>query len=175
MSEHSSLVRIRERILDLDLDAGLESYLMAAARVLLEETDARPSAIARRFSGAARAVVILVPRDETRLDIALRQTTRRDSVLVGPGVYAGTFVVPSGVHVESVLGERGGKVRAIRARQTTRHLHDLAEVALDALEYEVSSGQEVFLQGVTPDDELPEVDSLRNCTVEREQIGFEPG
>ena len=56
--------------------------------------------------------------------------------------------------VEALLGEQGRQIRDIRARQIRRPLRDFAEVALETLEYEVGSGQEIFLQGVTRRDEL---------------------
>jgi len=56
--------------------------------------------------------------------------------------------------VEALLREQGRATRDIRARQIRRPVCDLAELILEPLEYEVGSGREIFLQGVTPQDEL---------------------
>ncbi|MFH0947349.1 MAG: tRNA uridine(34) 5-carboxymethylaminomethyl modification radical SAM/GNAT enzyme Elp3 [Planctomycetota bacterium] len=69
-------------------------------------------------------------------------------------ILAGNRVSNLRERVEGMLRERGRKPRDIRARQIRRPLHDLADVVLEPMEYQVSTGQEVFLQGVTPADEL---------------------
>src|SRR6185436_12895632 len=55
--------RVRTRLFELDPLTDLQAFLIDAARVLREETQAAACGLVRRFQGASFDLALLVPRD----------------------------------------------------------------------------------------------------------------